>query len=831
VSNIYVGLNTRRLFSDVASPSESLDALGLNIEDVRLLNGENSELGDALIDIPLDPEELRTLSGLDVDAPKELYSLVRSVSRLNQNAADISDINNSLRFNIRINDQIRAGAIKYKFLDFSDSSIRSGDISTARNSSWSGDSNNIFYGGEVEVVPNGNNSNIDLNTLNLDREPQPLKFPNLADTPEVPTHLITITVDGVDRQFYAMKGIPLRWRGFFQNATSSNPNINFSDVTGASGSGGSGLYCSVNPIGSAQARWIIRNTNDGQEFVSEPGAETFFFTNVTTEERDVELYYNPDEIVKLGVEGLNISDIARTVMDNLEYYNLALNDLSETPNFNLYAPNLISLRLNGNNLSRARDTNGDFISANTQLNDNLPATLRYLDINGCFSDDVPIDIANTCTELRWFNMNSYYLTYSQRIMKYGGPEAVSPAVANTIQHYSVENQPHTRLSQTVVNAPNLKYLDIAKNRISGAENTNAPANTDPVPISLASTELETFLSNDNPHNLIQVVGKEKLRVYRHQDSRSLLGGDLNNNINTIFGTNPVLEEINLYRTDAAGTINTAFAGLPALEILETRFTRMEGKLVDGSFAGTNNLRILRIAGSRFNDPDFFSVSSGTGACFSGLTQLRDVFVYSNRNIGGSLPSFSTNTNLTTLVISNTSLGGSVPLFAGNPNLSRLLLVNSEFTGPVPSFTGPNWRVIALNSNQLSGDFSITTFDCPNLSVLRVGYNDLSGSLPSFSLCRRMLNLLCQGNQISGYTDGALSQNTNLRNFDISNNELSGSGAGAIFVDLIDNYNARPRSGVTINMSGNNFAENSTDLSAETLTRIATLRSLGWTIII
>jgi len=836
VSTIYVGLNTRRLFADIASPAQSLDALGLNIEGVRLLNGEGSESGNALIDIPLDAEEIRTLSGLDVDSSKELYSLTRAVSRLNEDATEISDINNSLQFNIRINDQVRAGAIKYKFLDFSDSSIRSGDISTSRVSSWSGDLNNIFYGGEVEVIPNGNNSNIDLEALNLDHAPQPLKFPNEPDTPEIPTHLITIRIDGVDRQFYAMKGIPLTWRGFFQNANRSNPDINFNDITGPSGSGGSGLYYNATPIGSAEARWIIRNTDDDREFVSTAGTESFFFTDVATKERDIELYYNPDGIVKLGLSGLNISDIPRTVLNNLEYYNLALNDLSETPNFAVYTPNLVSLRLLGNNLSRARDENGAQIPGNTQLNDNLPSSLKYLDITGCFEDDVPINIANTCPELRWFNMGSYYLTYSQRRMTYGGATAVSPAVANTIQEYSIRNQPHTRLSQTIVNAPDLRILDITSNNISGAENPAAPANTDPVPIQfnpLALPPLETFLSNNNSHNLISVAGISTIRTYRHQNSRGMLEVDgVTNDVNGAFdGSNDSLEEINLNASDVTGDIDTAFAGLASLETLEIRFTRMSGKLVDGSFTGTNNLRFLRIAGSLYNDPDFFSVSTGTGACFSGLTQLRDVFVYGNRNIGGLLPSFSTNFNLGRLYIANTTLTGNVPLFAENSNLLFLYLMNSEFTGGVPSFSGSNWRVIALNSNNLSGDFSTTVLDCANLNTLRVEYNNLSGSLPSFSLCRRLVNLRCQGNNISGYTSGALTQNTSLRNFDLSNNELSGSAAGSIFTDLLENYNARPRTGVTINLAGNNFAENSTDLSAETLTTIATLRSLGWTIII
>lgn len=830
MTTIYVGLNTRRLFADIASPSQSLDALGLNIEDVQLLNGEGSESGNALIDIPLDAEELRTLSGLTVDARKELYALTRAASRINQDVADISDINDLLRFNMRINNQIRAGAIKYKFYDYATNAIRGGDISTSRASAWSGNLNDIFYGGEVEVIPNGNNSVIDISALNLDHEPQPLKFVGQPDTPEVPTHLITINIDGVDRQFYAMKGIPLRWRCFFKNANRSNPDINFSDVSGPSGIGGSGLYYKVNPIGDAAARWIIRNTEDGREFISAPADETFFFTDIVAKERDVELYYNPDGIVNLGLPGLNISSIPNTVLDNLNYYNLELNDLSTVPNFALYTPNLRILNLKGNNLSRARDENGDLVPANTQLNDSLPASLRYLNIDGCFSDNVTIDIANTCPELRWFSMNSYYLTYALRRMTGAGP---SPNVANTIQTYSIRKQPFSRLPQSIVTAPDLRVLVIDNNNITAASNPD-PANTEPVPITLDSAVLERFESSVNSHNVVSVAGNSNIRFYRHQNARTLFNfnGTLTNDINGVFdASNDSLEEINFYATDVTGNINTAFAQLSALRTLDIRFTRNTGKLVDNSFNGTNSLQILRIAGSLYNDPDFFSVSSETGSCFAGLTSLRDIFIYDNRNIAGQLPSFSTNINLRRLYITNTSISGSVPLFSENPNLNFLYLMNSEFTGGVPSFTGNGFRVIALNSNNLNAPFNNTFIECPNLNTLSVEYNDLTGSIPSFDLCPRLQTLRCQGNNISGYTPGALSTNYSLRNFDAGNNTLSGSAAATIFADLLENYNNRPRTGVTINLAGNNFAENATDLSEETLATIATLRSLGWTIII
>ena len=827
--SIFVGLNTNRLFADVSDNNLALQNLGLNIEDVGVLNGEGSETGDALIDIPLNPDELRTISSLDIDAQKELYALTRSVSQLSEDATRISDIASSLRFNIRIDDQIRAGAIKYKFYDFAEGQVRTGDISTSRVSSWSGDQNEIFYGGEVEVIPSSNVSTISLNELELRHEPEPLKFVGEADTPEQPTHLITLNVDGVDRQFYAMKGIPLVWRTFFQNATASNPNINPpAPGSASSGSGGSGLYFSVNPSGSAQGRWIIRNIENGEEYNGGAGTPTFQFTDSIARERFVELYYNPNEIVRIGVASLNISEIPNVVLPKLKYYNLASNDLSSMPDFSFYTPNLEVLRLVGNNLARARDANGDPLTANTQLNASLPASLLHLNVNGVFSDNECVDIEAACPNLLEFNMNSYFSQFAQRRMTGG---LISPRVATTVEMYSIRNQPYGRLSNTVCDAVGLRGLDITSNNITGQENPDS-ANTDPVPIVLASTQLRNFESNSNSHDVVSVAGISTITSYIRTYSRNLPSGDAGNDVNSLFGpANANLDVINLFATDVAGNINTAFANLPALQTLDGRWTRFTGKLVDGSFSGSTNLRQIRFAGSRFDDADFFSTSSGNGLVFNDLVQLRNLFVYNNNNIRGTLPSFANNINLLRIYIINTGISGGVPLFSTNLNLQFVFLRNNNLTGPVPSFVSTSLRVMVLANNNLSGDFGTTFFDTPQMRNVRLEYNNLSGTIPSFEGAFRMQFLRLQGNNLSGYTSGSLSSLTILRLFDASNNNLSGSAAETIFTDLQENYAARPRGGVMINLSGNNFSENASDLSAETLAAIASLRALGWTIVI
>jgi hypothetical protein len=125
----FIGLNVSFSLNDIADNREALRNIGLDIRDLDIIRGIQAE--------GINSQELQLLSGLDLDQEKELYSLFYASERIENLSQNISDIQVPLNFNQRIDDQVRAGSIKYKFLDYSDNSIRSADISTSRVSSWS----------------------------------------------------------------------------------------------------------------------------------------------------------------------------------------------------------------------------------------------------------------------------------------------------------------------------------------------------------------------------------------------------------------------------------------------------------------------------------------------------------------------------------------------------------------------------------------------------------------------------------------------------------------------------------------------------------------------
>jgi Leucine-rich repeat (LRR) protein len=261
-----------------------------------------------------------------------------------------------------------------------------------------------------------------------------------------------------------------------------------------------------------------------------------------------------------------------------------------------------------------------------------------------------------------------------------------------------------------------------------------------------------------------------------------------------------LQTIDLYATDATGNISNNFASLPNLTTLDIRFTRVGGPLADNSFTGNTSLRNIYIASSSYSTNDFFgNTGSNNGEVFYETPNLQNLYVYNNSNIAGELPDFSRNLDLRVIYIRNTSISGSIPLFSENTNLYYIRLDNNKFTS-FPAFRGSNFKYIYVNGNEITG--VIQELECTNLLRLYAGYNQISGTIPTFANCSNIQYLALENNSITNFARGTVDQCTRLRFLDLSNNNLSESSAINIISDLVDNYTNNPRSGVVVNLLGN-----------------------------
>lgn len=819
---IYRGLNVNLSLSDVLDNEETLNNLGLNKGDLDVISGANTDDGNGL-SVEINSNELQTLSGLVTDQRKQLYSIAKSSGEVEGELERVNSISFPLQHNIRIDNQLRAGAFKYKYYNYADNSITGADISTSRVSSWSTSDPTqadapIFYGGDIEVLPNNGNSVLTAQGLQSVQPPiQRLPYDSIT-----PTHLITLSVNGVERQFYAIKGIPLRFDAFFRNANSTSyANEDESDRRG--------LYYKVDSSFPGDPVWRIINKDTNNVFDSttrnlNSTIDGYRFFDSRNRPRTVEFYYNPNGILHLGVPNINISQLPNVILENLRYYNLQNNDLYEMPDFSTLTPALLVLILSGNNLSRATDDSGNLIPANDQLQ-KLPSTLETLYINGSFRDDQSIDISTTCPNLTHFYMDARYGRNSYRSMTDTGPTPGVPS--NSIKLYRVRRHPYRSLSDTIVNSTTLETLNIYNCNIIGAEDG---ADNDTF-ITLASNELRSITSHSNSHNLISVQGKSNITSYRHTSSRGLNGGDSAiNDINNVFdNTNSALQTINLSYTDAYGAIDSAFADLQSLRAINLRYTRLSGSLNDLSFENTDSLSYINIRGGRFNSNDFFGVdgsSNRTGLVFSNLTALSRLYVIDNRNISGDLPVFDNNAALRVIVVRNTGISGSIPEFSGNDSLSTIILNSNNFTGSIPAFSGPNFRRIEIANNQLSGQ--IPRLQCSNLTRLRIDNNNITGSFADLSGCPAIAYVSANNNQITSYASGSLSSNLSIRVVDLSSNSLQTSDVNRLLMDLKTNFDANPRSGVVINLLNNEIG----NLSPESQEIFDTLTNIyNWTILI
>lgn len=785
---LFRGLNVQLAMNDVDNAAQSLINLGLDQRDLALISGLSSSAS-------VEQQEIHTVAGLVVDQKKELAALARSSTTVGGLLNSLRDIGQPLDFNLEIDNQINAAAIKYNYLDFSNptGNPKIADISTSRVSSWSSIGSSILYGGEVEV----SGDTVTLSALATSSAPIQKTF-----RAEVATHKIKIKINGSDTEFLAMKGIPLEWDGFFRNVDLSHAVVSVSDSQGI-----------VPPV------WRITNKAGGQSYnTTSIGAGTvdspavYGFRDSSSKARKIEFFYNPLNIRELRLPGCNLTEWTNVGLDNIQRIDINNNDFYELPKFGPtsrggqgLAVDLKKITISANDMSRAEDSTGAQIPANTQLN-TLPTTLTHLTMNGVFSDSTTIDLTDY-EDLNFLQFQTYYSRNAQRRMTGGtiSPktfiDSANPKVKG-INQYRVYHQPYSQLDAGVCASPNLTYLYIPWCGISTAENRSGGTQA----ITIASNNIGEVISYGNPHNVIDMSTKTTLTNYVQAYSNPDSSKD--RNLTGKFSSCTGLTQIYCYASyTLQANIGSAFANqsLSSLNTLDLRWTSASGGLEDNSFDGADALQHIRFAGSAHNDNDFYGTAasksnSKNGEVFSNMANLQWLYVYSNGNIAGELPDFSNNTNMRGIYIRNTNTNGPLPNLVSNQSLYYLRLDSNAMTGTIPTWSTNALSYVFCYNNQLSG--SLPALNTPYLYYLYLQNNNLSGNIPDMSGAIRLQRLYLNSNSISGYNQNALKYNTSLSILDLSNNQLTASVGTPLINDLYDNYAGNPRSGVSINLLGN-----------------------------
>lgn len=785
MAKFYYGLDVNKYLGQLENTREALINLGLNPDDLDVIRG--------LSEANVTRNDIRNISGLDVDFKDELVKIYYGTSNYSifiQNEKTIAD---DFPGNLQMNSQLGASSIKYQYINFEDSSLKYADISTSRVSSWSSfdspvtETSPIYYGGKVTVSPDNGSSKLNITGLHKTTALKKRRFAS-----EVPTHKVKLNINGSDMEFYAMRGIPLRFEAYYKNGL-----IKLKTTA---------------PVDYPSLNVLITNTDNGNEKVYRnvgPNNQLRHY-DTTSRPRLIEFYYDPQYMQELYLDSLNIINFPTTLLENMDKIHIRYNDFREMPNFKNIAPNLTELRITGNNLSRSTYT------ANHQLNNFLPSSIETLEVTGCFSDDTDVDLASF-TNLKYLYHGAGYGNENYRKMtSTGTTHAVNPS---TIDTYVVRGHDYTMLHQSLKIADKLRDIDISNN---GLTDTN---------INFVSTELNIFRSdNSNGHNVVSVSGKEKLTEYYYKYSRNLSSlTTLQRTVDGKFDNCPNLNKIDLYGCNAIGNIETAFSNLGELKFLDVRYTAISGKITDTTFVRTNKLERLFIAGSNYDtrtDGPFISADG-----LSNLTKLKQLYIYGNFNITGNFPEISQLKDLDILYIENTGFTGFLPNLSTQNVIRIAILRNNMFDGVMPTIINNSIIDLRADSNNLESTKAapFPYLECPKLRNLILFGNNFSGPITSFEGCPNLRQIDLSRNSFTSYSKGSLLTNKFLSSINISNNNLDKNSIFVFILDMLENWKSNNRSKVNIIFLGNDFTDSDIDNNQEVKDAIVFLRNQGWSI--
>jgi hypothetical protein len=777
----YFGLSINRNLSDIDDPRQALLNLNLDPKDLERIKGVTDPGG-------VSRSDFKSLSGLVVDLEKTAGSLFSETGEYNILTTDYYDEYSLVDNNVNVNGQLAATAIKYRYLDDLNA-VKVADISTSRVSSWSSfdspvlPTSPIFYGGQVDLE-----GTLELSDLNINAQAEPKRFAS-----EVPTHRIKVIINGEEIFLLAMKGIPLAFRGFFRNAV--------------------GVFVTVSPISglpNVRPSWTIKNTADSLEYVYEnvltASTSQITFRDTASKLRDINFFYPIDNITGVSLPNIGLVELPAVTLVNLNYLDISNNDVREFPNFANFS-SLADLRIQNNNLARSRTPALRAFTSSVVAR--IPASIRRLTIGNCFEGD-------TTGSLEAYNI--VYFDCNANGGQNKRMSGISPAVNSaTIEDYIILWNLFTNVSSTVKTSVRLKTIDMSYNNFQGA--------TD---MSFASQEITSFISVSNTHNLVDLSGRPNLTIYYFYYSNISAGAS---NVEPIFNGCVSLQNIILYATNVTGRV-PAFLNCTSLSYVDLRFTGVTDAVAAGGgnpayAVGENTLSACRRTISYFMiiSSNFTSTSQMHPTCFRQMPTLFYVEISSNGvGIAGTLPDFSSAPNLTYLFMYNNRLSGSIPNFTNNQRLFFVILSNNFLTGTVPNIPGTNCQHLILTNNQLD---TFTSIDTTSLIRIHLAFNNIT-RIPDLSNLNRLQELLLNNQRIPGgsqmaYTAGSFVGLTAIRNLNVSNNAISQGFIDQIIEDMSANYDANPRRGVTVNLSGNAAPSTSTDV----ISAIAKLQSVGW----
>lgn len=791
------GLDVNRYLADVTDKNTSLFSLNLPPPDLDVIRGSRdagATFGDWI-----------SLSRLTNPLYKTLDRYSKETSRYTPILSTKAGTNITLFGNLNINGRLSGSSIRFRYVDGTGPSaiIKIADISTSRVSAWSsvgvGATVPISYGSRVGIITGGQlqfgtqSSLISGPRLRTTIRPQVKEFDS-----ELPTHRIQCTIDGKAVNLYAMKGIPVVFTGFFRNVTATIQ-----------------LTSLVNNIPPSWKVVDVSNTNSFANFRN--AGSTINYRATLSRERNIQFYYNPDNISSITINSAGISRFPETIFQNLSTINLSFNNLVNFPNLTFYAPSLQNLYFKQNPFYLSEtQTERTF---NSNIITKIPTTVKILDLGGTFYGSIPqnliADRLTTLTELYLSRINSpaYFHPDSS------DPNCSLPNVPNTCEVYDVSSNDFRAFGTTDSGNNRYNPKDLTNLiSLSLANNGNLTDNN----FSITSTKIQSVNISNTRLSCPDLGGRVQLTAF---------SADYNPNVGSLFtGANNYkfngcnsLRSLTFYASPLTGTI-PKFTN-SNITYIDLRNTSLSG----GDPDGNTTYVIPEKTFEQSPKLQYFLLQSGNlieapihPNAFSYTPELYYFWHISGGKTTGNFPNFGSCPNLTFIVAPSNSFSGLLPNFSSNRNIQYVDLSYNLFSGTIPGFRNlTKLNTLYIFNNNFT---SLSTFsNLPNLQYFYAHNNSIGGRIPNFGDCPNLIFLILFNNKFTDYVSGSFSRLYRINYIDLSNNNLSQQAINSIIADLVINYNAVKRGGVTVNLRNNALP------SGIALERITFLRSKGWTI--
>ena len=829
------GLNVRTLLADVENKNAALRNLGLNPLDLEIIKG-STNAGMSRFD-------WISFSRLNTPLYRTLDRFKNESTTFNSILLNRAGTDQTLFGNLDINGSISGSAIRYRYRDFTQNitlgnfglpAYRIADISTSRVSAWSSSdsrANNqdlsvqklarisygarvgIVQGGKLEFGPqstatkalgNATTSNFDQGIPGPSGQPrlQTSISPEVKEFPsEVPTSRIKCKIGNEIVYLYAMKGIPLVFKGFFRslNATAT---VNATTTK-----------ASWKIVETANENLFTNYTNRGS------GTSSISYRSPISRERFIKLYKNPNEIFSVDIRSANLRELPATQLTACTRLEFSYNQLKTFPNFSFIAPSLRTLLIRRNPFYLSDiETERTF---NSSVLAKIPDNLNHLYMEGTFYGSIERNIISArLPNLITFDCGRGGGAYfHQDTRSPDGGSSFCPDMPGNVTTYNIysndfrsvdnneisPNATYARGSYSYKKLPKLVNLSISGNYYLSDGSHPLASDTTISKINYSGTNVGL------PNNL---GGRSSLTNFTSTHNRGSSNQLVNNGTGAyLFGGCGSLGTLRFYGTNL-GLINfpASFTNA-ALTYLDLRYTNILG----GKPQTAPELQEYVIYAETFKDAtelEYILIDSGNlGAGFSSgknrihpnafisNSKLYYIWYRSNSTTGttGDISQlFNANPRLTYIWMQSNRFTGTIPNFVSNPNIYYVNLQYNQLTGSIPGFKSlNNLRFLYFQNNNLTG---IEEPDLlPNLRTYQAPNNQITGQIPDFTGCPRLRSLTLRNNQLSSYKVGAFAKLYQINFIDLKFNNLTQTDLDNILIDLHSNWKDVKRGGVSINL--------------------------------